>query len=207
MSAAAPLLIGLTGGIGSGKSTVADLFAEQGARIIDTDVLSHQLTAPSGAAMTLIGQEFGEQFIQADGALDRAKMRLHIFAEACEKKKLEAILHPLILALTKQAIAVPSGAPYTLLVVPLLFEGKNYQAWLARSLVVDCQESSQIQRTMRRSGLPEAAVRSIVAQQISRAERLRLADDVITNDADLSALAHQVARLHQSYLALSVGND
>lgn len=207
MSAATPFLIGLTGGIGSGKSTVADLFAQHGARIIDTDILSHQLTATSGAAMPLIREQFGEQFIQLDGALDRAQMRQHIFAEVSAKQKLEAILHPLILALAKQAAFTPSAAPYTLLVVPLLFEGKNYQSWIARSLVVDCPEAFQIQRTMQRNGLTAVTVQAIMSQQISRAERLRLADDVIRNDADLPALKVQVEHLHQSYLALSVIND
>jgi len=200
-------LIGLTGGIGSGKSTVADLFAQRGARIIDTDLISHQLTMQGGAAIDPIREQFGDDFIQSGGALDRAKMRQHIFSSVVEKQKLEALLHPLILDLAKQAVAAPTTAPYTLLVVPLLFEGRNYQSWLAKTLLVDCPESLQVERTMRRNGLTEAAVRAIMAQQMSRAGRLQLADNVILNDVDLAGLTEQVERQHQGYLALVAGND
>ena len=201
------LLIGLTGGIGSGKSTVADLFAQRGVRIVDTDLISHQLTASGGAAIQSIREQFGDDFIQADGALNRTKMRQYIFGSAKEKQKLEALLHPLILNSAKQAVAMPTMAPYSLLVVPLLFEVKNYQSWLAKTLLVDCPESMQIQRTMLRSGLTEAAVRAIMAQQMDRVDRLQLADNVIVNDGELAALTEQVERQHQAYLALISGND
>jgi dephospho-CoA kinase len=209
MSSPAPrqLLIGLTGGIGSGKSTVAALFEKLGARIIDTDALSRQLTQPGGAAIAALRNAFGSVFIDADGALSRNKMRELIFANPAEKARLEAILHPLILDLSRQLAASATIAPYTVLVVPLLFETQGYRDWLQRSLVVDCPEATQIARTMQRSGLSPADVSAIMAQQLPRKRRLELADDVISNDADLAALSAQVARLHGKYLLIAAGSD
>ena len=201
------LLVGLTGGIGSGKSTVAQLFANLGVRVIDADLLSHQLTAKNGAAIPLIAEAFGRDFIGAGGALDREKMRKKIFSDAREKKKLENILHPLILNLAKQAAFSSTNCVYTLLVIPLLFEGKNYQSWLHRTLVVDCAEEIQMRRTMQRSGLAQESVQSIMDQQMSRKERLSHADDVICNDGDLDRLKMQVLHFHAKYLAMTVGND
>lgn len=192
---------GLTGGIGSGKSTVARLLGELGARIIDTDQIAHQLTARDGQAMPAIRQQFGAEYVAADGALDRARMRQRAFADPAAKQRLQDILHPLILAQARAAAAAPAAAPYTLVVVPLLFESGRYRDWLQRVIVVDCPEPEQIRRTMQRSGLTEAEVRAIMAQQLDRATRHKLADDLIVNDGDLDALRAHVARLHQRLLS------
>lgn len=201
------LLIGLTGGIGSGKSTVSALFAEQGARIIDTDELSHSLTQTGGAAIAAIRAAFGDDYIDADGSMDRGKMRDLVFSHPREKARLEAILHPAILDLARQRAAASTSAPYTLLVIPLLFESQGYQDWLHRKLVVDCPEDAQVSRTMQRSKLDLAAVQTIMAQQMDRARRLALADDVIHNDSDLHTLKDQVTRLHRKYLTITAGSD
>ncbi|TAJ76731.1 MAG: dephospho-CoA kinase [Gallionellaceae bacterium] len=201
------LLIGLTGGIGSGKSTVAALFEKLGARIIDTDALSRQLTRPGGGAIAAIRAAFGSAYLDVGGALDRNKMRALIFADPSEKKRLEAILHPAILAHAQQLAASATDAPYTLVVIPLLFETGNYRTWLDRTLTVDCAEAAQVARTMQRSGLDQAGVQAIMAQQTARAQRLALSDDVIRNDGDLAALTGQVAQLHGRYKAIAGGSD
>lgn len=201
------LLIGLTGGIGCGKSTVSALFKKFGVRIIDTDELSRELTQSGGAAIAQIRNAFGVDYIDTSGALDRARMRELIFSHPAEKQRLEAIIHPLILKQTQELAQAATSAPYTLLVIPLLFETQSYRNWLSRILVVDCPEDLQIERTMQRSGLDRRAVESIMAQQIARSERLALTDDVICNDGDLSALSNRVTRLHQQYLTLTSGSD
>lgn len=201
------LLIGLTGGIGSGKSTVATLFEQLGARIIDTDELARALTRSDGAAIAAIREAFGSEYIDSSGALDRNKMRALIFAHPAEKQKLEAILHPLIRQASRQLAAAPTRAPYTLVVVPLLFETRGYQGWLHRTLAVDCPEETQIIRTMQRSGLARADVQAIISSQISRPERLALADDIIRNETDLPALSAQVAQLNKKYLTIAAGSD
>ncbi|MDH2916315.1 MAG: dephospho-CoA kinase [Gallionella sp.] len=193
---------GLTGGIGSGKSTVAQLFADLGARIVDTDLISHQLTQPNGAAIAPIGKAFGALFINGEGALDRTKMRELIFADVEAKRRLEAILHPLILAQTEAAATSPSDAPYTLVIVPLLFESSRYRDWLNTVIVVDCSEQQQIERTTQRSGLKETDVRAIMSQQMKREKRLQLADEIIRNEGDISDLRAQVEKLHSRLIRL-----
>jgi dephospho-CoA kinase len=200
-------LVGLTGGIGSGKSTVAGLFAAQGVRIIDTDLISHQLTQADGEAIPAIRGAFGAHFIDARGALDRNSMRELVFANPAAKKRLEAILHPLILAHTRLQAALATDAPYTLIVVPLLFESGRYADWLQRVITVDCPEALQIARTLQRGGMNEAAVRAIMAQQLSRSERLRLADEAIRNDGSLDELKKQVFDMHQCLSALAAESD
>jgi dephospho-CoA kinase len=200
--------VGLTGGIGSGKSTVAGLFAECGVAVIDSDAISHNLTQPGGGAIEAIRTAFGDSYLSASGALDRARMRQLVFSDTPAKQRLEAILHPLIRAqMLAQAEAAAEISPYLLLVIPLLFETANYRELVQRTLVADCAEASQVARAMQRSGLSEQEVRAIMAQQISRAERLRRADDTLQNDAGLDALSLQVAHLHQRYIALSAGSD
>lgn len=198
--------VGLTGGIGSGKSTVASLFAELGVPVIDTDVISHQLTQSGGAAIPAIRTEFGEDYIDASGALDRVKMRELVFSDNSAKQRLEKILHPLILAQAKFQ-AESSPAPYVLLVVPLLFETSGYQGWLDHTVTVDCSEKTQIARATRRNGLNEQTVRAIMARQVSRSRRLQLADDAIRNDATLTELRLQTAQLHQHYLNLAARSN
>jgi dephospho-CoA kinase len=195
--------VGLTGGIGSGKNTVATLFKELGVAVIDSDVISHHITQPAGAAIDTIRKTFGEMYITADGALDRALMRQLVFSDSAARRQLEAILHPLIHAqlLAHAEINNVSGAqhPYLILVIPLLFESTNYRQLVQRTLVVDCTEEAQIARTMQRSHLDEKIVRAIMASQVTRTERLRHADNVIQNNGDLNTLRQQVDQLHQHY--------
>jgi len=194
------LCVGLTGGIGCGKSTVADMFAKSGASIIDTDVIAHRLTQAEGEAIPAIRSEFGNEYIKDDGALDRDKIRGLIFSDIAAKKRLEKILHPLILEQAKVQLQHFRASPYIIIVVPLLPASPAFRNLVQRILVVDCTEANQVARVAKRSTMNEAEVRTIIAQQTPRAERLRLADDLIRNDADLASLATQVAALHERYL-------
>lgn len=198
--------VGLTGGIGSGKSTIAELFRACGAGVIDSDAIAHRLTQADGSALPAIRAAFGAACVDGRGALDRARMRQLVFADAAAKQRLEAILHPLIRE-EMLAQAAAATAPYLLLVVPLLLEAPGYAELVRRILVVDCPEQTQLERTTQRSGLSTAEVQAIMAQQASRAERLQRADDVIHNDGSLSGLRPQVEQLHREYLALAAGNN
>lgn len=200
-------LVGLTGGIGSGKSTVAEMFAALGVRIIDTDAISHDLTRNDGAAIPAIRSAFGDEFIKPDGSLDRTRMRKAVFADESAKRKLESILHPLILARTRELAAQPVSAPYSLIIVPLLFESGRYAGWLHRVIAVDCPESVQIARTLRRSGMDEPAIRAIMSTQLGRLERNRLSDAVILNDGSLEDLNTQVVGMHRRLSALAAESD
>lgn len=193
-------VVGLTGGIGAGKSTVERLFAELGIPCVDTDVIAHQLTAPGGAAIAAIRSAFGDEAIAANGAMDRGVMRARVFAEPALRLRLEAILHPLIRQESLRQLAVLQ-APYVLLGVPLLFETHLFDGVVQRSLLVDCSEQVQQERVMARSGLDAAQVAAIMAAQMSRAQRRLLADDVIDNSGDEAALALQVHDKHRYYLA------
>jgi len=197
-----PLLIGLTGGIGSGKSLVADMFAERGAALIDTDVIAHALTAPGGLAIPAIEAAFGEDFITPQGAMDRDRMRALVFQEPSARQRLEAILHPMIREQTELAGHQAQGS-YRIFVVPLLIESGQWRQRVSRILVVDCPEQLQIDRVMRRNNLSEPQVRAIMAAQASRQERLDAADDVIVNDGDKSSLVPQVEHLHALYMELA----
>lgn len=198
------LVVGLTGGIGSGKSAAADAFAKLGATIVDTDAISHELTGPGGAAVAEIQRQFGKAFIDGSGAMNRKRMRDLVFSDAEEKQRLEALLHPLIRAESLRRIEQAAG-PYVVHVVPLLVESPGYRERVARVLVVDCPEAIQIARVRQRSGLPEAEVRRIIASQIQRERRLAAADDVIDNSGPIAALQQQVQKLHEKYLALARG--
>jgi dephospho-CoA kinase len=192
-------VVGLTGGIGSGKSAAADAFAELGATVVDTDAIARELTEKGGAALALIEKLFGPGFIEESGALDRKKMRDHVFADPAAKRSLEALLHPMIREESGRRIAA-AGGPYVVHVVPLLIESPDYRSRVDRVLVVDCPEETQLARVRARSGLSEDEVRAIMRTQISRAERLAAADDVIDNRGSRDALRKQVAALHQKYL-------
>ena len=214
---AAPYTVGLTGGIGSGKSAVAAEFETLGVTVIDSDAIAHALTAPGGAAIEPIRTAFGASFIGADGAMDRARMRERVFQAPEERARLEAILHPLIRieseARARAAVAtapVPSAAPaYVVLMIPLLVEAARrdpqWRARFDRVAVVDCSEATQLRRVMARNGFTEEAVQRIMAAQATRAERLAAADDVIDNEGAPAALAPQVTRLHRIYLQLAAG--
>lgn len=197
-----PYCVGLTGGIGSGKSVVAELFAGHGIAIVDTDLISRTLTQPGGSALGSIVDAFGPEFLVSDGSLDRPMMRRRIFADTSARTCLERILHPLILQEASSQIA-RAHTPYVLLVVPLLVETGAYGDLVDRILVVDCAESTQMQRVMQRDHLDVSQAKTILAAQISRTERLRAAHDVIHNDTELSSLAAQVLSLHQQYLKLA----
>ncbi|MEH6435363.1 dephospho-CoA kinase [Massilia sp. DD77] len=194
--------VGLTGGIGCGKTTVADMFAALGASVIDTDQIAHSLTAPHGAAMPALLAEFGADFATGDGALDRAKMRALVFSDATARARLEAILHPRIREATAAAAAIATG-PYTIFVVPLLIESGTWRERVTRVLAIDCTEDTQVARVVTRSGLAAEQVRAIMAAQVTRAQRLAAADDIINNDEGLDELRPQVARLHARYLSYS----
>ena len=196
------LIIGLTGGIGSGKSTVADLFAARGATLVDTDLIAHALTGPGGAAMPAIREVFGTAVIAADGRLDRPAMRALAFSDPSARKRLEAILHPMIREQSVREVSAATGS-YVILVVPLLVESGTWRERAHRVLVVDCPVEVQIERVMRRSALPRDQVLAILAAQATREARLAVADDRIDNALDPSALAPQVDALHALYSRLA----
>jgi dephospho-CoA kinase len=196
----ARLTIGLTGGIGSGKSSVAREFERLGVEVIDADALAHRLSGPGGAAIEAIRATFGPEVINASGALDRARMRGIVFADGNARRRLEAILHPLIRAETER-LARAARSPYVVLMIPLLVESGSPRERCDRVLVVDCPEEKQIERVMARSGLARIEVEAIMASQASRQARLAVADDVIDNAGAPSAIAPQVAVLHRHYLA------
>ncbi len=200
------LVVGLTGGIGSGKSTVAQMFVDLGVPVIDTDVISHRLTANGGSAIAAIRAAFGEAVFLPDGALDRAALRAAILADDAARQALEAIVHPMIRDLVEQQLAqiqAQQNVAYVIVVIPLLFESGNYRSLVNRVLVVDCSESLQISRVQARSGWPQAQILAFMARQLDRASRLAGADDVILNESETAVLAPQIAQLHQRYLAMA----
>ena len=195
-------LVGLTGGIGSGKTTVAARFAARGAAVVDTDDISRSLTARGGAALESLRQAFGAKYFGADGALDRDAMRSLAFEDPGARERLEAILHPAIRAAADAALAAARG-PYAVLVVPLLFETRGYLERIARALVVDCAPEVQVRRTMARSALSRPAVESIMAAQWPRWRRLQMADDVVWNGGEIASLDAQCERLHGFYCTIA----
>ena len=197
------LLVGLTGGIGSGKTTVANLFGALGVPLIDTDLIAHELTGPQGAAMPAIREAFGDHVVSPDGRLDRAAMRERAFADPGSRKRLEAILHPMIRAETRRQVAAAAVAPYAIVVVPLLVESGNWKGWIDRVLVVDCPVEVQVQRVMQRNGLPSEQVEAIVAVQIARETRLAAADEIIDNSGDPATLPERVRPIHERLLQLA----
>jgi dephospho-CoA kinase len=196
--------VGLTGGIGSGKSTVADCFAARGVPLVDTDLIAHRITAPHGVAMTQIAAEFGPEFVAPDGSMDRARMRALVFGDESARKRLEAITHPLIRSETERESREARG-PYVIVVVPLLVESGTWKTRVDRVLTVDCSVETQIARVMRRNGFTREQVLAIIARQATREARLAAADDVVKNDTDatLESLARDVEALHQTYLGFA----
>lgn len=202
------LEIGLTGGIGSGKTRVANMFAARGAALIDTDLLAHEITAPGGAAIPALVDAFGPACLRPDGAMDRDAMRARVFSDPSAKLTLEAITHPLIRALTEARAAEIRAAgqhPYLIYIVPLLVESGTWRHRVGRVLVVDCREDTQIARVMARNGFTREQVEAIMRKQATRAARLAAADDVIDNDGPPEALDAQVERLDTLYRCLRDG--
>jgi dephospho-CoA kinase len=197
------MVVGLTGGIGSGKSEAARLFNLSGVPVIDTDAIAHTLTAPGQPALQEIMQAFGDHVLHADDSLNRAYLRQRIFADADARKTLEDILHPRIRSEVRNTLARDTTSPYQVVMVPLLFETGAYVDIIARTLVIDCDESLQIARAMARSRLTESEVRAIMAAQCPRERRLELADDVITNNGTLAELEKQVREKHEKYIRLA----
>ncbi len=198
-----PLRIGLTGGIASGKSTVADLFAAHGVAVIDTDVIARQLVEPGKPALDEIRFAFGSDVFDSDGRLDRRSLRELVFSDASRREQLESILHPRIRAETV-AQSEAAGGPYQIIVVPLLVESPMRQ-FMDRILVVDCDEDTQLQRLLARDAEDETQARRIMAAQAGRTDRLAIADDVISNNDDLGSTRSQVDVLHSEYLSLAGG--
>ena len=195
------LKIGLTGGIGSGKTTIAELFADFGTPIIDADDIAHQLTRPHQPALSKIQEQFGDCVITTDGSLNRSQLKQLIFANPVYKKKLEAILHPLIFAEISHQIT-ELNADYVILSIPLLLETGQYD-FVDRILVVDVPVEVQIERVNARDLLSNATIQAIIDSQISRAQKLKAADDIIDNSGAPMLLAEQVKKLHNYYLSLS----
>lgn len=194
--------VGLTGGIGSGKTTIAQAFEKLGACVVDTDAIAHELTAAGGMAMPAIIDSFGTAMATAEGALDRARMRQRVFEDPQAKLTLEGILHPLIRAESLKRLH-QATAPYALLVVPLLLETGIWQHYCDRLLVVDCAESTQISRVMTRSGLSREEVLRIMATQASRQARLAAATEIIDNDGPPDTLVPRISAIHRQYLLAS----
>jgi dephospho-CoA kinase len=202
----AKLKLGLTGGIGSGKTQVANLLAGWGASVIDTDLIAHSLTAPAGQAIEPIRQAFGDEVIEHSGALNRARMRELVFADPARRVALETILHPLI-AQTVRLEAERAQGLYVVFVVPLLVESGRWRQQIDRLCVVDCDQATQIERVQSRSGLALATIQNILAAQATREQRLAVADDVIDNSKamTMAALEKQVLVLHEGWCNLAQG--
>jgi dephospho-CoA kinase len=201
----APLRIGLTGGIASGKTAVANMFAEMGAAIIDTDLIARAVVQPGEPALEQLRQEFGDEIIQVGGDLDRAALRQSVFSDDEKRIRLEQILHPLIQQETIRQAEFATG-DYQLIVVPLLVESP-LRDFVDRILVVDCAEATQIKRLISRDSESEEQARRILAAQASREDRLAIADDVVRNDGSLARTRQQVENLHTIYRQLSQHGD
>ncbi len=196
-------IIALTGGIGSGKSEAAKQFARLGIPIVDADVIAHELTAVGEPILTDISNIFGADFLTADGALNRAKLRVHVFENPAERLKLEAIIHPAIHARALKQLTENEKKlhpAYQILVVPLLFENNRYNGVAHKTLVIDCDESLQIKRAMARSQLTEMEVKSMMNAQVTRATRLNLADETVENNGSLAELVEKITEFHKKFI-------
>lgn len=201
------MIVGLTGGIGSGKSEAARLFAKLGVPIVDVDAISHQLTSVGSPVLGEIINVFGKRYLLADGSLERAALRDKIFADDVARRQLEEILHPAIYERALLELDKNSKAPYQILVIPLLFEGSRYFDIINRTLVIDCDEPLQIARTVERSGLSEQAVVVVMRAQVARKMRLALADDVIENNGNLQELGEKVTGIHKKYMQTCIVSE
>lgn len=195
------MIIGLTGGIGSGKTTVANLFAQLGIECIDADIIAREVVVPGAAALKVIQQQFGKEVLLASGELNRTVLRQMIFSNEKNKQWLENLLHPLILAeIAKRIKSIAS--PYGIVTIPLLFETGPYD-FISRTLLVDALPEQQIARIMQRDGLTAEQAKNIIGQQMAREQRINQADDIILNDGEQGSLAKKVHKLHEKYLLLA----
>ena len=195
------LRVGLTGGIGCGKSVVAEMFRELGITVIDADQIAHDLVKPGSPVLAAVIGQFGKTYLNADGGLDRQKLAQHVFAQPEQKKKLEALIHPAVRDTIRQQLEAHSRETYVIVVIPLLLE-TGYTELIDRILVVDCDEQQQIQRVQQRDSRDTDQIQNIMRQQIGRSERLSRADDILTNNTSLATLQHQVTELHRKYLSM-----
>lgn len=197
--------VGLTGGVGSGKSTIGRMLSRHGAGIVDADAIAHELTQRGGSAIDALRTAFGEAAIGADGSLDRSWMRARAFADSGARERLEAILHPLVRAMSNHRAEqlCAAGSPYVVFVIPLLVESGDARGRFDRTLVVDCSEATQLARVCMRPGIDRSVARAIVAAQATRTQRLEAADDVLFNEAPLDEIEVRVEKLHQRYLELA----
>lgn len=202
MAAQRPYAVAVTGGIASGKSAVCARLAELGATLVDADVVAREVVAPGQPALAEIRTAFGDAMIAADGALDRARMRRHVFADPAERIRLEAILHPRIRTRMRELAAKAPG-PYCVLAIPLLVESGGAYDWVDRVVVVDVPPEEQVRRLVARDGIDATLARDMVAAQVSRADRLAIADEVLVNDGTLAELRERTDALHAKLLALA----
>ena len=193
-------LVALTGGIGSGKSAAAKIFAELGVPVTDVDVISHELTAANQPLVKDIKANFGSYYITPEGALDRAAMRKLVFSDEAARTKLNALLHPAIYDAAMLQLQVNKGAPYQVLVVPLLFDSPRYLPHINSILVIDCDEKTQIERVKQRSKIPESEIINIIKAQTSRKKQLSLANEVIENNGNVEKLREKILEIHQKYI-------
>jgi dephospho-CoA kinase len=193
-------VVGLTGGIGCGKSEAARIFAKLGVPIVDVDVIARHLTTAGQPVLQEIISAFGTEFLGADGNLNRAAMREKVFTDIAARKDLEGIMHPAIYDQALRELSQNKSAPYQILAISLLFENNRYKNDVSRSLVIDCDEALQVSRTMQRSGLTEQVVRGIMAAQVSRDIRRKLADDLIENNGSIEELSKKIAEIHEKYI-------
>jgi|EndMetStandDraft_4_1072995.scaffolds.fasta_scaffold115341_1 dephospho-CoA kinase len=193
-------VVGLTGGIGCGKSEAARIFAKLGVPIVDVDVIARHLTTAGQPVLQEIISAFGTEFLGADGNLNRAAMREKVFTDIAARKDLEGIMHPAIYDQALLELSQNKSAPYQILAISLLFENNRYKNDVSRSLVIDCDEALQVSRTMQRSGLTEQVVRGIMAAQVSRDIRRKLADDLIENNGSIEELSKKIAEIHEKYI-------
>ncbi|PKO25731.1 MAG: dephospho-CoA kinase [Betaproteobacteria bacterium HGW-Betaproteobacteria-8] len=200
-------LVGLTGGIGSGKSEAARIFRELGVPVIDTDAIAHELTASGHPILKRIIAQFGDAYLLADQTLDRAALRKKVFADKEARLQLESILHPAIYDAVLQAVQQHSNAPYQVIAVPLLFESERYRKLVNRTLLIDCDETLQISRTTARSGLSPVEVEAIMRAQMPRVERLRKADDIISNNGNLTNLRQKIEGIHKNYMQACIVSE
>jgi len=193
-------IVGLTGGIGSGKSEATRLFAKLGVPVVDLDIISHELTASGQATLKEIAQAFGEDVLNDDSSLNRAALRHKIFADNKARNKLEAILHPAIYNKAKEALTKNASAPYQILAIPLLFESDRYVNIINRSLVIDSDPAIQITRASKRDGVSQTEIQKVIDVQMPSIQRNSLADDIIINNGSIEDLEKKVRQLHERYI-------